>query len=236
MILEIKNVSKTYKKPFSREKFLAVKNASFALRKGRTIGILGESGSGKTTLAKLILRLEKPDSGEILFHGKSVHALKGKSLKEFYQKVQMVFQEPYASLDPRFKIKDILKEPFRIAGETNMSLLDKKVEELLKAVGLNPAFAERRSTQLSGGECQRVAIARAVSTNPEIIICDEPVSSLDAIVQAQILNLFLKLQKEKHISYIFISHDRRVIRHMSDEILSMEDSEISPCQELSKSL
>lgn len=213
MILEAKNLYKS----FNAGRVRAVEDVSLKIEKGKTLGILGESGSGKSTLAKLLLFLLEPDRGEICFEG---------DLRGFRRRVQAVFQEPYSSLDPRMKVKDILKEPFLIRGERDSKALDEKVEELLRRVELSPAFGAKISRQMSGGECQRIAIARAISTEPELVICDEPVSSLDVLVQVQILNLLLKLQKEKKISYLFISHDLRIIRHMSDEVLVMKDGRV----------
>jgi len=184
---------------------------------------MGESGSGKSTLAKLVLRLLPLDSGEIVFEGQRIESLKEKGLKPFRKKVQVVFQDPYLSLDPRMTVREILAEPFLINGQRDRNLLNKKVSDLLASVELPEMFASRRPHELSGGECQRVAIARAISTDPELIICDEAVSALDLLVQAQILNLLLKLQNETGMSYVFISHDLRVVRHMSDEILVMKD-------------
>ena len=200
MLLEVKNLKKSFKK--GRVK--AVDGVSFSLEKGRTLGILGESGCGKSTLAKLVVGLLKPDAGEIIFMGKSA---------------QIIFQQPFLSLDPRMRVSAILEEPFRIRGRGSGF---KPVAVLLQSVGLDPGLAHRFPHQLSGGECQRIAIARALSLDPELLICDEAVSSLDVISQIQILNLLLRLQQEKGMAYLFISHDPKVVRHMSDEILVMK--------------
>ncbi len=219
MFLEAKNLRKS----FGDGRVRAVDGVSFSLGKGRTLGVMGESGSGKSTLAKLVLRLLPLDSGEIFFEGQRIDSLKEKGLKYFRKKVQVVFQDPYLSLDPRMTVREILAEPFLINGQRGRNSLNKKVSGLLTSVELPEAFVSRLPHELSGGECQRVAIARAISTDPELIICDEAVSALDLLVQAQILNLLLKLQNETGMSYIFISHDLRVVRHMSDEILVMKD-------------
>jgi len=219
MFLEAKNLKKTFK----HAKVNAVADVSFSLKKGETLGVVGESGSGKTTLAKLILRLLPLDAGEIYFEGHAIGRLKENELKSFRKRVQVVFQEPTQALDPRMRVSDILKESFWIQGQRDKNFLEGKVAELLRAVELPLTFASRYPHQLSGGECQRIAIARAISTDPELIVCDEPVSSLDVLVQIQILNLLLKLQKEKGVSYIFISHDLKVVRHMSDELLTLKD-------------
>ena len=233
MILEARNLRKT----FHRGRLKAVDGVSFGLSKGRTLGIVGESGSGKTTLMKLVLRLLEADGGEIYFEGKDVSAAKEKDLKDFRKKVQLVFQHPYLSLDPGMTVTDILKEPFWIHREKDRALVRRKIRELLEAVELPESFLGRYPHELSGGECQRVAIARALSTGPEVLVCDEPVSALDLLVQAQILNLLLKLQKERRVSYLFVSHDLRVVRHMSDDVLVMKDGvacEYGPCDGIFK--
>lgn len=219
MLFEVRDLKKTY----NRGKLKAVDGVSFSVERGQTLGIVGESGSGKSTLAKLSLRLIKPDSGDVLFEGKSlIHASRAE-LKNFHRQVQVVFQEPFASLDPRMTVADILREPYLIHGEKNKPLLKEEVAQLLKSVELNDHFLARRPHQMSGGECQRVAIARTLSTNPALIVCDEAVASLDVVTQAQILNLLLKLQKDKKVAYLFISHDLKVVRHMSDNVLVMKD-------------
>ena len=200
MLLEVKNL----KKSFKNGRVKAVDGVSFTLEKGRTLGILGESGCGKSTLAKLVVGLLKPDAGEIIFKGKAA---------------QIIFQQPFLSLDPRMRVKEILEEAFIVSGD-RMTL--KPVARLLEDVGLDLKLAHRFPHELSGGECQRIAIARALSLDPELVVCDEAVSSLDVISQIQILNLLLKIQQEKGTSYLFISHDPKVVRHMSDEILVMK--------------
>lgn len=228
MLLEAKNL----KKYFKTTKVQALDRVSFSLGRAETLGIAGESGSGKSTLAKLILRLIPPDEGQVLFEGNDISRLRKNDLKDFRRKIQIVFQEPYHSLDPRMRIEDILKEPLMLNGQKEKKDLDRKVSGLLKIVELSDGFRSRLPHQLSGGECQRVAIARAISLEPSLIVCDEAVSSLDAIVQAQILNLFLRLQQEKGLSYLFISHDLRVIRHMSDRVIIMRDGHV--CEEGSR--
>ena len=207
MLLEARRL----KKSFMDGRVRAVDDVSFCIEKSETLGVVGASGSGKSTLAKLILGLLRPEAGKISFHGVSMGA---------------VFQDPLLSLDPKMMVRDILEEPFRIRGEHNRRFLEQKVQGLFSAVELSEKFGRRFPKELSGGECQRIAIARAISTGPELIICDEPVSSLDTLIQAQILNLLLRLQKERGVSYFFISHDRRVVRHMSDHVLVMEDGKV----------
>ena len=218
MLLEAKNLKKYFKK--GRVK--AVDDVSISLKKGETLGLIGESGCGKSTLSKLILRLMPLDEGEIFFEGREIGRLKEKELKVFRKKVQCVFQEPFLSLDPKFKVQEILEEPFVIAGERDFS-----ISEILRSVELHPSLASRYPRDLSGGECQRVALARALARNPALLVLDEAVSSLDALVQMQILNLLLKLQKEKDLAYLFISHDLKVVHHMSDKILQMKDGKVS---------
>ncbi len=222
MLFSVKNLRKTFKKG----KVKAVDGVSFDLDRQQTLGIVGESGSGKSTLAKLALRLIDPDEGDILFEGKSVRKARGKEMKEFHRKVQVVFQEPFASLDPRMTVSDILKESYRIHKDKSQTFLSDEAARLLRDVELDETFLRRRPHQMSGGECQRVAIARALSTNPILVVCDEAVASLDVVTQAQILNLLLRLQKEKGVAYLFISHDLKVVRHMSDRVLVMKDGQI----------
>ena len=222
MLLEARNL----KKHFQHSRVRAVDGVSFSINKGETLGLVGESGSGKSTLAKLILRLLDADGGGLYFEGQELGILKQSDLKDFRKKAQIVFQEPFLSLDPRMTIGGILKVPFLIHGHAPTPILDEKAVALLRLVELPPDLARRYPRELSGGECQRVAIARALSTEPQLIVCDEAVSSLDVLVQAQILDLLLKLQARTKVSYLFISHDRRVVRHMSDRILTLKDGRI----------
>ena len=216
MFLEAKNIHKSFRGNSVR----AVDGVSFCLERGRTLGVVGESGSGKSTLMKIVLKLLRPDEGEVLYEGKKVGA---------------IFQDAALSLNPKMTVGDSLKEPLIINGQTAKFFLDQRIAELLSAVELPSNFAFRYPAELSGGECQRVSIARAVSLRPELIVCDEPVSSLDLIAQAQVLNLLLKLQKEYQVSYLFVSHDLRVVRHMSDDVLVMKDGqtcEYGPAQRI----
>lgn len=222
MLLEAKNLTKR----FQSRHVIAVDDVSFALQKGETLGIVGESGSGKSTLAKLVLRLLSPDAGEIFFNGVSLSHLEGEGLRKFRKKAQIIFQHPAQSLDPRMKVAGILREPFLIHGLGEEALIRSRINEWLDRVELGERFLPRYPHELSGGECQRVAIARAMVLEPELLVCDEPVSALDWLVQAQLLNLLLRLQREKNSSLIFISHDLRVVRHMSDEILVMKEGRV----------
>ncbi len=217
-----------------REKVVAVDDVSFYLLKGKTLGLVGESGCGKSTLCKLILKFIQPDRGKILFKGKDVTSWKEKDFKRVRKKIQIVFQDPYSSLNPRLKIKNTLKD-----GLKGLRLTKKEEEQeigrLLEIVGLSSKDMNKYPHEFSGGQRQRICIARALSVRPEVILCDEPVSALDVSVQAQILNLFLELQKKFGLSYLFISHDLNVVGYLSDFICVMYKGEIveyASCEEL----
>ena len=200
----------------------AVDGVSFNVRKGETVGLVGESGSGKTTIARVILRLIDSTKGEVFFDGESITKLKGRGLQRLRRKMQIVFQDPYASLDPRQQIKSIIEEPMKIHHLTaSRREADEAAAKLVARVGLNPDHLLRFPHEFSGGQRQRIAVARALAVNPEFVILDEPTSSLDVSVQAQILNLLRTLQKDFNLTYLFISHNLSVIRHMSDRIAVM---------------
>ncbi|NGN63448.1 dipeptide ABC transporter ATP-binding protein [Streptomyces sp. A7024] len=197
----------------------AVDGVSFDLHQGETLGIVGESGCGKSTVAKLLMKLEEPTSGEIFYKGEDIARLSGRALKAVRRNIQMVFQDPYTSLNPRMTVGDIIGEPFEIHPEVApKGDRRRKVQEFLETVGLNPEHINRYPHQFSGGQRQRIGIARGLALNPEIIICDEPVSALDVSIQAQVINLMEKLQDEFTLSYLFIAHDLSVVRHISDRI------------------
>ncbi|MFC5718867.1 ABC transporter ATP-binding protein [Streptomyces gamaensis] len=197
----------------------AVDGVSFDLYKGETLGIVGESGCGKSTVAKLLMTLETATSGEVFYKGQDITKLSGRALKAVRRNIQMVFQDPYTSLNPRMTVGDIIGEPFEIHPEVApKGDRRKRVQELLDVVGLNPEYINRYPHQFSGGQRQRIGIARGLALNPEIIICDEPVSALDVSVQAQVVNLMEKLQDEFDLSYIFIAHDLSIVRHISDRV------------------
>ena len=200
----------------------AVDDVTFEVYPGETLGLVGESGCGKTTLGRSLLRLIEPTGGKVIFDGVDVTALKGKSLRDFHRQAQIVFQDPYSSLNPRITVGDAIAEPMRVHGvETDRHKCYQKVCELLEQVGLNAEAYGRYPHEFSGGQRQRVCIARSLILNPRLVICDESVSALDVSVQAQVLNLLNKLKEERNLTYIFISHDLSVVRFMSDRILVM---------------
>jgi oligopeptide/dipeptide ABC transporter ATP-binding protein len=198
----------------------AVDGISFSIRKGETLGLVGESGSGKSTTARLLLRLLDLTSGRVELEGEDITAVSGPRLREVRQKMQMIFQDPYASLDPRMTVRDIVGEPLVIWNRWKNGG-PARVAELLERVGLNPDHANRFPHEFSGGQRQRIGIARALALQPELIVCDEPVSALDVSVRAQILNLLAKLQREFHLTYLFISHDLSVVRQVADRLAVM---------------
>ena len=200
----------------------AVDGVSFGVRKGETLGLVGESGSGKTTIGRVILRLTDATKGEIIYDGQKITKAKGKNLRPFRRRMQMVFQDPYASLDPRQQVKSIITEPMKIHHVVkSRKEADEAAAKLIATVGLNPDHLLRFPHEFSGGQRQRIAVARALAVNPEFLLLDEPTSSLDVSVQAQILNLLKKLQEEFNLTYLFISHNLSVIKHMCDRVAVM---------------
>lgn len=224
-LLEVKDICKWFKVGkglFTKPKLVkAVDGVSFSLEKSRTLGIVGESGCGKSTLARLIMQLIESDRGQILVKGEDVTHVKGRALQNIRKNMQMIFQDSYASLNPRMRIGNIISEPLVIHGMGNAKQRRKRVEEVLEIVGLSKNSFHKFPHQFSGGQRQRLDIARALICNPEIVICDEAVSALDVSVQSQILNLLKELQQKLRLSYLFISHDLSVIRHISDTVLVM---------------
>ncbi len=220
-LLIVQNLSKRYlvkKTLFKKEFFKAVDKVSFIIDKNQIVSLVGESGSGKSTVGKLILKLIQPDEGRIIFKGKNVLSLSKKEEKEFRKNTSVVFQDPRTSLNPRFKVKDILKEPL-VVHKYPKSEIEKKVKKAIVDAGLDETFLDRYPSELSGGQRQRVAIARAIILEPDLIVADEPTSALDVTVQLQIIRLIKKLQKEKGISFLFISHDLNVVGILSDVII-----------------
>ncbi len=199
----------------------AVDGVSFAIQRGETLGLVGESGCGKSTTGRAILQLYRPTSGTVQFEGVELTKLKGESLRKMRRKMQMIFQDPYASLNPRMTVGSIIGEPLDIHGLAKGKEKQQRVEELLRVVGLNPYFANRYPHEFSGGQRQRIGIARALAVNPSFIVCDEPISALDVSIQAQVINLLEELQDEFGLTYLFIAHDLSVVRHISDRVAVM---------------
>ena len=214
----------------------AVDGVSFFIKRGETLGLVGESGCGKTTTGRCILQLERATAGEILYNGKDLTKLTQKEMSPIREKIQVIFQDPFSSLNPRMKIGDILTEPMAVHNIiTDKEGRDNRVRELLSLCGLNPKFADRYPHEMSGGQRQRVGIARALALNPEFIICDEAVSALDVSIQAQVINLLEDLRDEFGLTYLFISHDLSVIRHLCQRVAVMylgHIVELAECDEL----
>ena len=199
----------------------AVDGVSFNVRRGETLGLVGESGCGKSTTGKAILQLTRPTEGHVNFDGTDLTKLKGGNLRRFRRKMQMIFQDPYASLNPRMSVGSIISEPLTIHKLAKGSEKKDRVQSLLQTVGLNPYYANRFPHEFSGGQRQRIGIARALAVEPDFIVCDEPVSALDVSIQAQIINLLQDLQDEFNLTYLFIAHDLSVVRHISDRVAVM---------------
>lgn len=242
ILLEAKNIKKHF--PIRKGLLLrevasvkAVDDVSLYVRKGETLGLVGESGCGKSTLGRTLIRLYEPTAGDISFDGSNFLTLKGEELRAQRKNIQMIFQDPYASLDPRMTVGQIIRQPMDIHSVGTPEERGKRVEELIELVGLRKAHINRYPHEFSGGQRQRISIARAIALNPELIICDEPVSALDVSIQAQILNLLKDLQEKLKLTYIFISHDLSVIEHTCDRIAVMylgKIVEVAPREELFK--
>lgn len=225
-ILEVKNLKKYYSKRTgffgnSRQVVKAVDNVSFKIRKGETLGLVGESGCGKTTTGRTIVRLYDPTDGSIIFKGQDIAKLSKNEVKPIRKNMQMIFQDPYASLNPRMTVSDIIMAPMIIHNLYSPEERKEKVKELLNIVGLNSEHGNRYPHEFSGGQRQRVGIARALAVEPEFIICDEPISALDVSIQAQIVNTLEDLQKEFKLAYLFIAHDLSMVKHISNNIAVM---------------
>jgi oligopeptide/dipeptide ABC transporter ATP-binding protein len=220
VVLETRAVTKIYHAPTGGQVY-ALADVDVDVRRGRTLGLVGESGSGKTTLTRLLLNLEPPTEGEVRFEGRSLKALAADDLREYRHSVAAVFQNPYSSLDPRMRIWDAITQQQAIERSANKKARRQHAQELLDVVGLGAPMADRYPHQLSGGQRQRVAIARAISQDPEVIILDEPLSALDVSVSAQIVNLLLDLQDRIGVTYVFVGHDLRLVRHLCHDVAVM---------------
>ena len=232
-IIEIKNLKKYYKSP--RGTVHAVDDVSFTIDKGRTMGVVGESGCGKSTLGRMMVHLEESTAGQIIFNGEDITQLNRKDMKESREHLQMIFQDPYSSLDPRYTIEDSIMEPLLISKKYSRNQALEKARDLMELVGIAPRLRMSYPHELDGGRRQRVGIARALALDPEFIVCDEPVSALDVSIQAQVLNLLKKLQQDRGLTYMFITHDLSVVKHISDDICVMylgQLVETSPSNEL----
>ena len=220
ILLEVKNLTKYFKTPKGR--LHAVDGVSFAIEKGKTLGVVGESGCGKSTTGRTLLRLHEPTSGDIIFNGKSILEYSNKEMRNIRKEMQMIFQDPFASLNPRKTVSEIIGEPLRLHGIVkNNKLREKKVLEIMDTVGLASRLVNTYPHELDGGRRQRIGIARALILEPKFIVCDEPVSALDVSIQAQILNLLKDLQKKMDLTYMFITHDLSVVNYFSDDVAVM---------------
>ena len=224
ILLQVKNLSKTF------DDYLALDDISFDLKRADTLGVVGESGSGKTTLARCILRAIDPDLGNVNFNSSNgwvdLTDLKHKDLMPLRREMQMVFQDPYSSLNPRMTVREIIEEPLVIHGEKDQSVRLERVREMLELVQLSQDSLTRYPHAFSGGQRQRIGIARALILNPALLVCDETVSALDVSVQAQIINLLEDLQKELHLTYIFVAHDLAVVRHICNDVIVMHNGRV----------
>lgn len=226
MFLQVKNLTKSYRigSFFSKEKKEILKNISFDVKEGEIFSIVGQSGAGKSTIGKILLGIEKEDSGEIVFLGRSLD-------KRKVQEIQMVFQDPYSSLNPAMKIGSILEEPLKVNGVKDKDERRRRVKAMLKEIGLDENSEDKYPSELSGGQRQRVVIGAAMILNPKLVVCDEPVASLDLSIQNQILNLIRKFNREYRTTFIFISHDLGVVYNISDRVLLLYKGEIQELRE-----
>ncbi|MEY3797987.1 MAG: hypothetical protein RLZZ434_293 [Pseudomonadota bacterium] len=231
ILLQAKHLVKTYsqrsgKFGFATTQVRALDDVSIELKAGKTLAVVGESGSGKSTLARCLLQLQALDSGEVLFAGQDLAKLDGAALRQVRKNLQMVFQDPFASLNPRMRVGEIVAEGLLIHGLGNAAEQQAKVIAMLKRVGLSESDMQKYPHEFSGGQRQRIGIARALVLSPKVVVCDEPVSALDVSIQAQIMLLLKELQAEMALSYLFISHDLRVVRHIADDIVVMHQGKV----------
>ena len=220
-LLEVRSLVKHFPVENSEDVVQAVDDVSFDIREGETLGLVGESGCGKSTVGRCLLRLIEPTSGEVVFEGKEIVGLPAEEMRALRREMQIIFQDPYASLNPRMSIRSTISEPLKIHGIGNKSEQRDRVADLLQKVGLDPKYADRYPHEFSGGQRQRIGIARALALNPKLIVCDEPVSALDVSVQAQVVNLLQDLQSQLGLTYLFISHGLAVVEHISNRVAVM---------------
>ncbi len=199
----------------------AVDGLNFAIQQGETLGLVGESGCGKSTTGRAILQLQRPSGGKVYFQNRDLTQLQGEELRQIRRQMQMVFQDPYSSLNPRMTVGKIVSEPLEVYGLAKGKVKQEKVQQLLETVGLNPNFINRYPHEFSGGQRQRIVIARALALNPNFIVCDEPIAALDVSIQAQVINLMQQLQQQLNLTYLFIAHDLSVVRHICDRVAVM---------------
>lgn len=218
-VIEVKGLKKYF--PTPRGLLHAVDDVTLSIEKGKTLGVVGESGCGKSTLGRTIIHLQPPTGGQILLNGNDISNVKGKELKEAREKMQIIFQDPYSSLDPRKTVDATIREPLVVSKRYKKNEIDNATAELMEFVGIDARLRMAYPHELDGGRRQRVGIARALALNPEFVVCDEPVSALDVSIQAQVLNLLKKLQQQKGLTYMFVTHDMSVVRHISDDICVM---------------
>lgn len=223
-LIEVKNLSKYFTVPAGL--LHAVDDVSFTIEKGKTLGVVGESGCGKSTLGRTLIRLQEATNGTILLNGEDITHVNGNKLRDVRNKVQIVFQDPYSSLNPRLRIDDTIREPLKNSGRYPRSELKGRASALMDLVGIDVRLRQSYPHELDGGRRQRVGIARALAMGPEFIVCDEPVSSLDVSIQAQVLNLLMDLQDQMGVAYMFVTHDLSVVRHISDQICVMYLGEV----------
>ncbi|MDD2494549.1 MAG: ABC transporter ATP-binding protein [Tissierellia bacterium] len=246
-LVQVQNLSK-YFKLSKVDTLKAVDNVSFDINEGETVGLVGESGCGKSTTGRCLVKLYEPTNGKVIYDGKDIFDVKSKVEKmDFHKNIQMIFQNPYSSLNPRMTVKDIVGEGIRLHEKIGEKELDERIEGLLKDVGLNRDHMSRFSHEFSGGQRQRIGIARALSVTQKFIVCDEPISALDVSIQAQVLNMLKRLQRERGLTYLFIAHDLSVVKYISDKIVVMylgmvmeqadaEDLYKNPCHPYTKAL
>lgn len=218
-LVEINDLKKYFKSP--KGMVHAVDGVTMKIEKGSTMGVVGESGCGKSTLGRVLIQMLAPTGGELIFDGKNVTNLKGRDLRDYHSRAQFIFQDPYSSLDPRYTVEQAIAEPLINARCYSSAEIEKKTTELMDMVGVAQRLRQSYPHEMDGGRRQRVVIARALALDPEFIVCDEPVSALDVSIQAQVLNLLMDLQKERNLTYMFITHDMSVVRHISDNISVM---------------